>query len=67
MPYIAPAVTVAAELRGPQEAPRGNSKKKMALGSRPMDFAILKNRLGPTPTLPLSYLAAASVFEEREP
>jgi replicative DNA helicase len=37
------------------------------LGARPVDLTIQKNRLGPTPTVPLLYVAAASVFEERNP
>ena len=67
-PFLAPAVTVAAELRAVREpVPRGGGKKKMLMGARPMDLAIYKNRLGPTPTVPLVYLPAASVFEERQP
>jgi replicative DNA helicase len=59
---------VAAELRAVRDPqPRGGSKKKMQLGARSMDLFIQKNRLGPTPTVPLTYMAAASVFEERQP
>jgi hypothetical protein len=66
-PFIAPAVTVAGELRPVRDPTPKGSRKKLQLGARPMDFAIQKNRLGPTPTLPLVYMAAASVFEERAP
>ncbi len=66
--FLSPAVTLAAELRSIREPlPKGGAKRKMQLGARPMDLAIYKNRLGPTPTLPLVHLAAASVFEERQP
>jgi predicted ATP-dependent serine protease len=64
-PAVLPAATVAAELRAARE-PKA-SKKKVQLGARPVDLTILKNRLGPTPTVPLLYVAAASVFEERNP
>src|SRR5262249_48081509 len=64
-PYLLAAATVAAELRNTRE-PR-SSKKKIQLGARPVDLAIQKNRHGPTPTVPLLYVAAASVFEERNP
>lgn len=66
-PLVAPAATIAAELRGVSDpATRGAMKKKLAVDARPMDLAIVKNRLGPTATLPLVYVAAASVFEERK-
>ena len=67
-PLLSPAVTVAAELRAVREqVGKGGSKKKLPLEARPMDLAIQKNRLGPTPTIPLVFMAAASVFEERAP
>jgi hypothetical protein len=67
-PFLAPAATVAAELRPAREpSAKGGAKKKAQLGARSMDLAIQKNRFGPTPTVPLVYLAAASVFEERQP
>jgi hypothetical protein len=66
LPLVSPAATVAAELRLPRLPPsRGAMKKKPPVDSRAMDFAVLKNRLGPTPTLALQHLAAASVFEEQ--
>jgi replicative DNA helicase len=65
---VAPAATVAAELRTMRDpAPRGSMKKKLAVDAKPMDLAIVKNRLGPTGTVPLLYVPAASVFEERKP
>ncbi|HEX3595001.1 MAG TPA: DnaB-like helicase C-terminal domain-containing protein [Polyangiaceae bacterium] len=65
-PYVVPVTTIAAELKAPGEAsPKTSPRKKGQHGARPMDLAIQKNRHGPTPTIPLVYLAVASVFEER--
>ena len=66
-PLIAPAVTVMAELRAARESTSKGAMKKKSIGARPMDLAIVKNRLGPTPTLPLTFSPAASIFEERSP
>ncbi len=68
VPYVLPVSTVAAELVPNREpAPRSGAKRRAQLGARPIDLVIQKNRLGPTPTVPLVYVAAASVFEERSP
>jgi hypothetical protein len=64
---VMPAATVAAELRAPREPSARGTKKRQHLGVRAVDLVVAKNRLGPTPTVPLSYVAAASVFEERQP
>ena len=66
VPLVAPAATVAAELR-PLRASSRSMKKKMALDTKAMDLAFLKNRYGPSASLPLLYVAAASVFQERQP
>lgn len=63
---LEPAATVMGELR-PVREPSPKGVKKKIVEARPMDLVIVKNRLGPTPTLPLAYAAAASVFEERKP
>lgn len=66
--FFAPSATVAAELRPVRESgPRGTSRRRPLIEQRPMDLAIVKNRLGPTPTVPLVYATGASVFEERQP
>lgn len=65
-PLVVPATTVAAELR-PVRAVTRSMKKKVALDAKAMDLALLKNRYGPSATLPLLYVAAASVFQERQP
>ena len=67
-PYAIPAVTVAAELQHAREAAgKSGAKKRAQLGARAMDLWVQKNRFGRTPMVPLQYLAAASVFEERSP
>lgn len=66
LPLVAPAATVAAELR-PIRASARSMKKKLALDSKPVDLVFLKNRYGPSASLPLLYAAAASIFEERQP
>jgi replicative DNA helicase len=62
----APAATLAAELRRstPRAVP-GPSARHQALGARPVDLVVTKNQLGPTGGLPLTFVAGASVFEER--
>ena len=66
-PFFVPAATVTAELRPAREpAPKGAARKKAQAAARAIDLAIVKNRFGPTPTVPLTYKAAASVFEERQ-
>jgi hypothetical protein len=62
-----PAATVLAELRPVREPTPRASKKKTTIDQRPTDLVIVKNRLGPTPTLALVYAMGASVFEERQP
>ncbi|HVU04436.1 MAG TPA: DnaB-like helicase C-terminal domain-containing protein [Polyangiaceae bacterium] len=62
---LEPAATVFAELRGNRDTAPKPTKKK-GIDSRPLDLVVLKNRLGPTPTVPLTYSAAASVLEERK-
>jgi RecA/RadA recombinase len=66
-PLIAPAVTVMAELRPGRETSSRSAMKKKVIDARAMELAIVKNRLGPTPTLLLNFSPAASVFEERLP
>jgi hypothetical protein len=65
-PYVIQAATVAAELLPAREpAAKSGAKKRAQLGARAVDLCVQKNRFGRTPTVPLQYLAAASVFEER--
>jgi hypothetical protein len=65
-PYVLPAATVAAELVPAREASgKSGAKKRGQLGARAVDLTVQKNRFGRTPTVPLVYMAAASVFEER--
>jgi hypothetical protein len=64
--HAAPAATVAGELRA-TKTPSESRGAVPGLERRSVDFQIFKNRTGPVATLPLSYFAAASVFEERPP
>jgi predicted ATP-dependent serine protease len=65
-PYVVPAATVAAELLPAREASaKSGAKKRTQLGTRAIDLCLRKNRFGRTPTVPLQFMAAASVFEER--
>ncbi len=65
-PYVTPAATVAAELLPAREAAgKSGAKKRAQLGARAIDLCVTKNRFGRTPIVPLQFMAAASVFEER--
>ena len=67
-PLVVPAATVAGELRIVNDpVGRRRVREPIALATRPVDLVVSKNRLGRTGTLPLSYFAAGSVFEERPP
>jgi DNA polymerase III delta prime subunit len=66
LPLVVPASTVAAELR-PVRAVSRSMKKKVTLDAKAIDLVFLKNRYGPSATLPLLYAAAASIFQERQP
>ena len=60
-----PAATLAAELSLSTLTPPEPSLRHRELGARPMDLVIAKNQLGPTGVVPLTFIAGASVFEER--
>jgi hypothetical protein len=63
---VAPAATFALELRPLRESLPPRVRQGVdPLRRRGVDCIVTKNRNGPTCTLPLSYFAAASVFEER--
>ncbi len=65
-PLLSPAATVAAELRARDDAgTRAGGKKKASVDPRAVDLVVGKNRVGPSGTVPLVYVAAASVFEEQ--
>ena len=54
---VAPAATIAAELRGSPDA-------KAADGARSMELHVYKNRFGETGSVPLRFIPGASLFEE---
>jgi replicative DNA helicase len=37
------------------------------LGARPVELVVIKNRVGPTGIVPLSFVPGAATFEERGP
>lgn len=65
-PMVAPAATVVGELRSAR-GPAFVDPERVLAGARPAEFDVVKNRLGPSRTIPLVFLAAASVFEEQRP
>jgi replicative DNA helicase len=62
---LAPASTLTAEIRQSSVVHSAASERMIALGMRPVDLVITKNRLGPTGTVPLRFIPGAAVFEER--
>jgi replicative DNA helicase len=64
---VAPAVTLAGELRNVENAPVPLLGRALALGARPVDLVIKKNHVGPTGIVPLRFIAGAATFEERAP
>jgi hypothetical protein len=64
---VAPAVTLAAELRPKETLLEAMPERLLALGARPVDLVITKNRLGPTGIVPLRFVPGAGLFEERGP
>ncbi|HEY1533562.1 MAG TPA: DnaB-like helicase C-terminal domain-containing protein [Polyangiaceae bacterium] len=57
---VAPAVTLAGELREVPDAPRDND-------ARSMEFSVYKNRIGETGAVPLRFVPGAGSFEEQAP
>ncbi len=57
--FVAPAATLAAELREVEGAPRSDRE-------RALELAVHKNRIGATGVIPLCFVPGASLFEERE-
>jgi predicted ATP-dependent serine protease len=55
--YVAPAVTLAGELRENLDAPH-------VPGERAMEFCVYKNRIGETGIVPLRFVPGAGLFEE---
>ena len=65
--WVAPAATLAAEIRSVSQAPVPMDDRLLALGARPVELVITKNRVGPTGIVPLSFVPGAATFEERAP
>lgn len=62
---VAPASTLAAELRPRADVPGSFTERLALLGARQTDFVVTKNRVGPTGVIPLRFVPGAAVFEER--
>jgi KaiC/GvpD/RAD55 family RecA-like ATPase len=60
---VAPAATLAAELRPPENVGSGLSER--VLGLRSLELRVTKNRLGPTGSIGLGFIPGAFGFEER--
>ncbi len=60
-----PAATQAAELGPPPVDVGLPVNAPPALGVRALDLRLIKNRLGPTGTIPLWFVAGAALFQER--
>ena len=63
----ASAATVGCELRSVAGGITPVAERLLALGARPVELDVYKNRLGPTGLVPLRFVAGAGVFEERAP
>jgi replicative DNA helicase len=64
---VIPAATLALEIRPLDSMQAVHSERGVSLGARPVELAVLKNRVGPTGMIPLRFLPAVSLFEERTP
>jgi replicative DNA helicase len=64
---VAPAATVATDLRNVEGSPVPLAKRQISLGARPMELVVRKNHVGPTGIVPLRFMAGAATFEERGP
>ena len=58
--FVAPAVTIAGELRPLSDAPAED-------GARSMELFVYKNRVGATGSVPLRFIPGAGLFEESKP
>jgi DnaB-like helicase C terminal domain len=64
---IAPAATLATELRPVEASNVPLAERALALGARPVELVVKKNHVGPTGIVPLRFIAGAATFEERAP
>ena len=62
-PFILPVTTASCELSDSNAAGEVYSPRDIALGTRRVDFTVTKNRVGPTASIPLRFIAGSSVFE----
>jgi hypothetical protein len=64
---VAPAATLASELRAIESSGVPMAERALALGARPVELVVKKNHVGPTGIVPLRFIAGAATFEERAP
>jgi replicative DNA helicase len=63
-PLLAPVATASLELADAPAAAGPGSARDWALGARQVILSVTKNRVGPTASIPLRFIAGASVFEQ---
>jgi RecA/RadA recombinase len=63
-PFILPVCTLACELGPTMPPPESISARERALGACRVTLSITKNRIGPLASIPLRFIAGASVFEQ---
>jgi RecA/RadA recombinase len=64
---VCPATTLAGELCAREDAKEPSDERLQALGARPLQLLVRKNRVGPRGTVPLLFIPGAATFEERTP
>jgi replicative DNA helicase len=62
---VAQACTVSAELKAESQADPAAAERLQAFGARRAELVVNKNRIGPTGSVPLTFVAGASVYEEK--
>jgi replicative DNA helicase len=63
-PLIMPVTTASCELADAPASTELNSPRDLALGTRQAVLTVIKNRVGPTASIPLRFVAGSSVFEQ---
>jgi hypothetical protein len=66
LPCLCGSATLTAEIVATTRTVESESSRDKALGAKTVDFVVKKNRMGKTGVIPLKFVAAGSVFEERK-
>jgi len=64
---VCPASTLAGELCAREDEQPPADERLQALGARPVQLLVRKNRVGPRGSVPLLFIPGAAVFEEHKP